>query len=199
MQNNPPLTIGIVLAVFFAAIAIAYGVASTSPEAEEHDGTVAADGQEMPPAPEPGQPDPAVGETPPEVTGADFDGDAMTLPADIDGRQAVTFNAHWCPFCQEEVPELTAWADDHPDLAEQVVVVSTLHDPSGDEYPPEEWIASTGWDASVFADDDGDTAARAWGLTGTPYWVLLEDDGTVAERVSGRIPFDDLTAFLSGS
>ncbi len=55
--------------------------------------------------------DPAVGQTPPTLTGQDFSGGDVTVAPGGGTPQVVIFAAHWCPHCQEEIPLIQEWID----------------------------------------------------------------------------------------
>ena len=141
--------------------------------------------------------DPAVGLPAPEVAGTDLSGAPLVLGPD-DGPRAIVFLAHWCPHCQAEVADLTAWLGDN-ELPEGVEIqsVSTLVDPSRGNFPPAEWLENAGWPYPVLVDDADSTVAEAFGLDGTPFWVFVDADGRVVERVSGELSPDDLAARLA--
>ena len=52
------------------------------------------------------------------------------------------FLAHWCPHCNDEIPELIA-LDENGDIPENLAIVgiSTAVAPDRDNYPPSEWLA----------------------------------------------------------
>ncbi len=145
--------------------------------------------------------DSAVGMTAPTVTGEDPAGAATLIGAGSGQPQAVAFMAHWCPHCQEEVPEVGEWVADGA-LPEDVelVAVSSLHEPSRQNWPPDEWLEREGWPGGILVDADG-VAADAYGLSGTPYWVFTDEEGNVVHRESGRVTraqFENATAAISG-
>jgi hypothetical protein len=47
------------------------------------------------------------------------------------------------------------------------------------------------------ADSKDATAGDAFGLSGYPYFVLIDGDGKVVKRVSGEVAMDELTLLLS--
>jgi thiol-disulfide isomerase/thioredoxin len=135
----------------------------------------------------------AVGMTAPTVTGTSFDGSEVAIGGS--GRaQILVFLAHWCPHCQAEVPLIQQWVDDGG-LPEGVdlVSVSTAMDPAAPNYPPEAWLAREGWTAPVLVDSAG-TVADAFALPAFPYFVFVNADGTVAGRLTGEVPIEDLDA-----
>lgn len=160
---------------------------------------VEGDEEPLPPL-DPAGADPAVGQPAPTVAGETPAGEALTIGAGAGQAQALTFMAHWCPHCQDEVPEVVDWVADGalPDDVE-LVAVSSRHDPARPNWPPDEWLAGEDWPGSVLVDAT-DAAAEAYGLTATPFWVFVDADGEVVARVSGRITraqFEEATAAMS--
>ncbi|MCY3911457.1 MAG: TlpA disulfide reductase family protein [bacterium] len=111
---------------------------------------------------------------------------------------AIVFLAHWCPACQAEVAELTDWLDAGNKLPEGVDLVSvvTLVDSGRDNYPPSQWLANESWPFPVLVDSTDNEIAAALGQAGTPFWVFVHADGTLAARGSGRVLPDDLSRFF---
>ncbi|MCB2223082.1 MAG: TlpA family protein disulfide reductase [Actinobacteria bacterium] len=137
--------------------------------------------------------DPAVGSVPPEAAGADFDGTDVAITDD--GRpKMIVFLAHWCPHCQNEMPEVSAWvaAGGLPDTVDLYAVATSI-DPSRDNYPPSAWFERESLDVPTIVDDARNTIGNAFGLNAYPFWVFVQDDGTIAARISGVLSQDDLT------
>lgn len=136
--------------------------------------------------------DPAVGQTPPSLSGVSFDGSEVEIdPAD--GRaKVVIFLAHWCPHCQNEVPRIQKWINDgkQPDDVD-VYAVSTSVSSDRVNYPPSKWIVRENFTPPVLLDGADSPAAQAYSLPGFPYFVALNSDGTVAQRGSGEVPIED--------
>jgi thiol-disulfide isomerase/thioredoxin len=143
-------------------------------------------------------PDPAIGETIPTLTGKSiYDGSAITIGPDRgDKPQMILFVAHWCPHCQAEVPRLVGLADDGVFDGVDVSAVATATSKSADNYPPSAWLKrdDVKWPFPVMADSPTGTAAKAYGLSAYPYFVLVNADGTVAGRGSGELPEDQIKA-----
>jgi thiol-disulfide isomerase/thioredoxin len=140
--------------------------------------------------------DPAVGTVAPTLTGSAFDGSAIVVKP---GRPTlVIFLAHWCPHCRREVPVLTQWQKSGgvPDGVD-VIGVATATDTSAPNYPPSKWLADEHFPFPVMADSDAFAAANAFGLSGYPYFVLLDSTGKVVQRASGEIDPTTLTPVLS--
>ena len=198
----------IAVVVVLGAIAVIAARDTASEEREEFTATaigeaiqdVSVEGDALPVATD--AEDPALGETIPTVTGADFDGEAVTIGPD-DGAQLIMFVAHWCPHCQAEVPRVLDHIAEDP-LPDDVrlVMVSTSVQQSADNFPPQQWLADEGWEGETLADSAQSQAAAAFGIGGFPYFVVTDDTGTVVALTSGEITmdqFDDLVAAAAGT
>jgi thiol-disulfide isomerase/thioredoxin len=143
--------------------------------------------------------DASIGMTAPIVSGKGFTGTEITT----DGAGTPTllvFLAHWCQFCQREVPLLVQWEKDGlTPTGVDVIAVATGTDPANPNFPPSEWLAREEFPAlwPVIADSQGKDAANAFGLSGYPYFVLVDAQGKVFKRLSGEIPMDQLTEIIN--
>ena len=141
--------------------------------------------------------DPAVGLTAPTLRGTDYSGADVTIAPGTGGPMMIVFLAHWCPHCNDEIPVLLEWRDSGDMPAElQVFGVSTAVSDERPNYPPGEWLRDKGWEWPVLADDAQLTAANTYGVTGFPFFVIVDADGNVAARGSGEIPIEDLDALV---
>jgi thiol-disulfide isomerase/thioredoxin len=136
--------------------------------------------------------DPAIGTKAPVLEGLSFDGTPVTIdPAD--GPVMVVFLAHWCPHCNAEIPRLLSWQTAGGIPADlRIIGVSTAVVSSRDNYPPSEWVVKKAWAWPVMADSAEQTAARAYGVSGYPYFTIVGKDGLVKLRASGEIEVADL-------
>ena len=141
-----------------------------------------------------GATDPAIGMTAPVLTGAGFTGNkVVTSPG---APTLLVFLAHWCPHCQREVPLLVQWQRDGlVPSGLDVIGITTSSDPASPNFPPSEWLAREEFPAlwPVMTDSGEKTAANAFGVSGFPFFVLLDAHGKVALRISGEIEIDALT------
>lgn len=131
--------------------------------------------------------DPAVGLTAPTVSGRDWDGNEHTIGPDGTPKILVLL-AHWCPHCQAEVPVIQDWVDsgglgDQVDLYGITVLTNRLQS----NWPPQEWLEREGWSVPTIMDDAESSAVTAYGLRGTPYYVVLDGENKVLGRISGEI------------
>lgn len=144
--------------------------------------------------------DTAIGATAPVVTGQSFDGTEVVIGGVSEGPTMLVFLAHWCPHCNDEIPELLALngSGDLPGNL-NVVGISTAVDPNGDNYPPSEWIVDKGWDWAVLADTDASEAFQAFGGSGFPFTVMLDANGNVLARKSGSGTAGEINAWIEAA
>lgn len=167
----------------------------------QEQGTVTVEGEALPEYPadaglfaDPAT-DPAVGKTPPTLTGQDFGGGSSTI---VPGGSPmiVIFAAHWCPHCQKEIPLIQEWIDgDNLPDGVQVHLVSTGVKADQNNYPPSDWLSTVGWSEQIMLDNPDQSAAQAYGLTGYPYLVFVGADGKVVQRASGELPIEQFATF----
>lgn len=139
----------------------------------------------------------AVGKAAPVVSGESFDSTPITIGGPTENATLVVFLAHWCPHCNEEIPELIELNSDGriPDGLD-VIGVSTAVRADGENYPPSQWMVDKNWPWPVMADDTELSAIAAEGGTSFPYVVVLDTDGTVLARRAGTATADETADFL---
>lgn len=138
--------------------------------------------------------DPTLGFTAPTVTGTDFDGSTHTVGPD--GRPKILiFLAHWCPHCQAEVPEVQAWLDSGALPAEvDFYSFAVMSDHLRPNWPPQEWLDEEGWTPPVIMDDEQGSVVEAYGMRGTPFYVVLDGENRNIGRFSGKVGVPGLEA-----
>ncbi|MCY4035884.1 MAG: redoxin family protein [bacterium] len=141
--------------------------------------------------------DPALGQPVPGLAGTATDGTPLAWTPG-ERPAAIVFLAHWCPACQAEVAELVDWLEAGNELPEGVDFLSvvTLVDSERGNYPPSRWLADEGWPIPALVDSESNEIAAAMGQAGTPFWVFVNGDGTLATRGSSRLPPEVLTEFF---
>ena len=144
--------------------------------------------------------DPAVGEIAPVITGNSFDGSDITIGGETDGPTMLVFLAHWCPHCNDEIPEILKLRDagSLPDNL-NIIGISTAVAEDRDNYPPSDWIVEKDWTWPVLADTIDAEAFQAYGGTGFPYSVMLQSDGGVNARTSGSSSAEQILAWIEAS
>lgn len=207
-NGNLKVIMYIVFVVVGIAGAVSLGTAggSTTPSAESAvtvpGGVAAAEfqkvtvaGDALPSLPETGA-DSAVGKAAPTITGYDLAGRPATIDPGSDGKATmVVFLAHWCQFCNREIPTLNEWKEKGlvpPNL--RVIGVTTGSRSDQANWPPSKWMLAKKWTFDQFADSEKQEAAGAYGVGGYPFLVYIDAAGNVTSRSSGESALEAITA-----
>ena len=106
--------------------------------------------------------------------------------------------AHWCPHCQREVPRIVKWTNDGSiPKSVDVVAVSTGVKSDQNNFPPSAWLAKENWPGAIVADDTKSQAGLAYGLTGFPFFALVDGTGKVVARDSGEKELEEIQALIA--
>ena len=149
--------------------------------------------------------DPARDVQAPVVAGEDFDGRTVRIDAIAGGPTMVVFLAHWCPHCNDEIPVLNGLRDARSFPAGlNIVAVSTAVSAGRPNFPPDAWLDRMDWTYPVIADGidlehEVLIAADAFGVTGFPFVVLIDGDGTVQARWSGNRPAEEIIRLVESN
>ncbi len=123
-----------------------------------------------------------------------FDGSTFTLSEHLrrDGRPVVlNLFASWCLPCREEIPELSRFAVDRPDV---LVLGVAVQDRWEDALALVEELAPT----YPTGFDTDDQVLLAYPILGVPTTFVIAPDGTIAERYSGKLTYEDLAELVGG-
>jgi len=150
-------------------------------------GTIVVTGTGLPEISESGA-DPAIGQVIPQISGAQFDGEQLDIiPTDGEAK-IIMVVAHWCPHCQAEVPRIQDWLDEAGMPANvELVTIATSNNPAQGNFPAADWLRREKWSVPTIVDDKNNAAAGALGVTGFPYFVVVDAQGKVVYRTSGEI------------
>jgi thiol-disulfide isomerase/thioredoxin len=135
-----------------------------------------------------GQADAAIGLQLGALSGPDaYTGDLVTIdPADGTKRMWMVW-AHWCPYCQQELPELAASHDSfaaaYPDI--EITTITSSIDPTRGN-PLADYLETSQFPFPVIVDDDLAIAGQL-GVSAFPFWIVTDGDGTVLLRSAGYL------------
>ena len=134
--------------------------------------------------------DPALGLPAPEVSSFDFSGQPASIEHDGTPK-LILFLAHWCSHCRREVPAVQGWIDQNgiPAGVDFVSVATSISEFQAN-YPPDAWLEREGWTPRVVVDNAANSISTAFGLTGFPFYVLVDGSGSVVQRISGGVSPD---------
>ena len=172
-------------------------LATQTPITAAASGASAAEAPDVPvgwlPSFEQGQPDAALGVVLGELSGPEYysETDLAVDPADGTTRAWMVW-AHWCPYCQQELPPLSEWYEANADLYPNVELVSvtTSIDPSRPN-PLEPYLDELQLPFPAIVDADLSLAGQL-GASAFPFWVFTGPDGTTLLRVAGYLEVEQL-------
>lgn len=195
----PLMVGGAVVIVLLAAAAASMLMTSTASTtlAEPAVRPVAVSGVALPAFTDPAS-DSAVFQPLPRLAGIGLDGAPMTITGG-DGPMAIVVLAHWCSYCQAEVPEITGFlqAGRLPEGVE-VVALATSIDPARPNFPPSSWLEREAWTIPTLIDDASNGGLAALGLGSFPGFVFVDADGRVAHRHTGALGADAFGQLVEG-
>lgn len=133
--------------------------------------------------------DGVIGQVAPTLIGTTFDEEAIQIGPD--GRpKAVYFLAHFCQFCQQEVPVIQNLIDtgQKPEGIDLYAVSTGVNvEQPGANYPPETWLNRENWTVPTMRDSAASIAFNSMGGQSFPYVVYLDGDNRVLTRSAGQL------------
>jgi thiol-disulfide isomerase/thioredoxin len=112
------------------------------------------------------------------LTGSTLSGGTFDLAAAKGKPTVVNFFASWCGPCNQEAPEVVAFAKAHPDV--QMIGVATNDKP----FDTQSFATKYGIAYPVVMDLDG-SIGNSWGVTGIPTTFFIDKSGTVQKSIVG--------------
>ena len=194
-MNKNFIIAGAVVLVLGLAIAIGVTLSSEPVAAGLPEGEISVVGDSLPQYAGENDDNVALGLAAPTFSAPDQNSEIFQLEKN-GNSQALLFLAHWCGYCQQEVPVVQRFIDSNgvpPGI--DVIAVATSIDRGRDNYPPQEWLEREGWSETQIYDLDREIG-EAYGLNAFPYWVFLDKDLNVLARRTGNLPEDMIGALL---
>ena len=136
---------------------------------------------------------PLVGQSAPAISGPTLAGGSFALGS-LRGRwTVVNFFASWCAPCQQEQPDLVAFAFAHRSPGDAALVGVVFDDASS---TARSFMRSTGatWPAVV---DAGGQIALDYGVRGPPETFIVSPEGTVVAHFDGPMTNASLDYWLN--
>lgn len=127
------------------------------------------------------------------VNGVDYyTGTENTWSADDGIARVWLVWAHWCPYCQAELPDLDAWwlqnSSRYPNV--ELVTISTAMDDSRSN-PLIPYLDAEEFPFPVVVDETGEVS-QLFGTTAFPFWVVTDAEGKVVLRVAGALGIENV-------
>lgn len=194
LNKNFLIAAGVLLVVGFA-VAVGVTLSSEPVTAGLPEGETTITGDPLPVYAGENDDNVAIGLPAPKFSGPNENSEIISLEKNGNAK-AILFLAHWCGFCQDEVPSVQEWINTLgvPEGVE-IIAVATSIDRGRSNYPPQAWLEREGWSETQIYDLDK-KIGDAYGLTSFPYWVFLDNDLNVKARRTGNLPQDAVGQLL---
>ena len=194
-MNKNFIIAGVVVLVLGLAIAIGVTLSSEPVAAGLPEGEITISGEPLPEFAGQNDLDIVAGLPAPTFSAPNENSEIISLEKNGNAK-ALLFLAHWCGYCQKELPIVQNLINTVgvPNGVE-VIAVATAIDRGRENYPPQKWLADEGWSELQLYDLEREIGA-AYGLNAFPYWVFLDKDLNVVARRTGNLPADMVGALL---
>ena len=194
-MNKNFIIAGAVILVLGLAIAIGVTLSSEPVAAGLPEGETTVTGDLLPEFSGENDDNIALGLAAPIFSAPNENSEIVTLEKNGNAK-ALLFLAHWCGYCQKEVPIVQRVINTIgvPDGVE-VIAIATSIDRGRENYPPQKWLDEEGWSETQLYDLDKEIGS-AYGLNSFPYWVFLDKDLNVIARRTGNLPEETVGGLL---
>jgi thiol-disulfide isomerase/thioredoxin len=161
---------------------------------------VSSTGGLLAPLPESGA-DTETGKSVAVLKGYDLQGRPVTIDPAGEGKATlVVFLAHWCQFCNREIPVLNKWRESgEVPTGLRVVGVTTGSKADQANWPPSKWMTAMKWPFEVMADSEAQEAAAAYGVAGYPFMAFVGANGKITARTSGEVPVEQIQIYANAA
>ena len=195
LLNKNFIIAGAVIFVLGLAIAIGVTLSSEPVAAGLPEGETTVTGDLLPEFSGENDDNIALGLAAPIFSAPNENSEIVTLEKNGNAK-ALLFLAHWCGYCQKEVPIVQRVINTIgvPDGVE-VIAIATSIDRGRENYPPQKWLDEEGWSETQLYDLDKEIGS-AYGLNAFPYWVFLDKDLNVIARRTGNLPEETVGGLL---
>ena len=196
LMNKNFIIVGAIVLVVGLAVAIGVSLVAEPLDGNLPEGETTISGDALPEYAGENDINISVGLQAPSFSGPDQNSEIISL--EKNGKSKILlFLAHWCPHCQAEVPVVQEYIDTFGLPADvEVIGILTSIDRSRDNYPPHDWLVKEGWSETQIYDLDREIGT-AYGLNAFPYWVTLDKDLKVVNRVTGELTPDQITVLIN--
>ena len=127
------------------------------------------------------------------INGTDYYTNTELTWSPDDGKARVWLIwAHWCPYCQAELPDLDGWWIENnsrfPNV-ELVTITTAIDDTAANPLIP--YLDAEQFPFPVVIDESG-SMSQMFGTTAFPFWVVTDNTGTVVLRVAGALGIESV-------
>ena len=194
-MNKNFIIAGVIVLVIGLAVAIGVTLSSEPLDAGLPEGEVTISGDALPEFAGQNDMDVASGLPAPLFSAPNENSEIVSLDKNGNAK-ALLFLAHWCGYCQTEVPVVQNLINTvGVPSGVEIIAIATSIDRGRENYPPQKWLSDEGWSETQIYDLNREIGT-AYGINAFPYWVFLDKDLNVVVRKTGNIPEEIVLAQL---
>ncbi len=138
--------------------------------------------------------DEAIGLSAPVARGQSPSGDPLDIGGPRSNSSVVIFVTGWDPHSPGILRAAQMLADRSDDL--EVTVVASMTEESDADYP-DPWLGDNGWRGRTLVDNNTNDVLDAYGISGLPSTVVIDDAGNVIARMAGELDAGALESLVS--
>ena len=195
LLNKNFIIAGVIVLVIGLAVAIGVTLSSEPLDAGLPEGEVTISGDALPEFAGQNDMDVASGLPAPLFSAPNENSEIVSLDKNGNAK-ALLFLAHWCGYCQTEVPVIQNLINTvGVPSGVEIIAIATSIDRGRENYPPQKWLSDEGWSETQMYDLNREIGT-AYGINAFPYWVFLDKDLNVVVRQTGNIPEEIVLAQL---
>ncbi len=195
LLNKNFIIAGVIVLVIGLAVAIGVTLSSEPLDAGLPEGEVTISGDALPEFAGQNDMDVASGLPAPLFSAPNENSEIVSLDKNGNAK-ALLFLAHWCGYCQTEVPVIQNLINTvGVPSGVEIIAIATSIDRGRENYPPQKWLSDEGWTETQIYDLNREIGT-AYGINAFPYWVFLDKDLNVVVRQTGNIPEEIVLAQL---
>ena len=195
LLNKNFIIAGVIVIVLGLAVAIGVTLSSEPLDAGLPEGEVTISGDALPEFAGQNDMDVASGLPAPLFSAPNENSEIVSLDKNGNAK-ALLFLAHWCGYCQTEVPVIQNLINTvGVPSGVEIIAIATSIDRGRENYPPQKWLSDEGWSETQIYDLNREIGT-AYGINAFPYWVFLDKDLNVVVRQTGNIPEEIVLAQL---
>ncbi|ADH98829.1 TlpA family protein disulfide reductase [Salisediminibacterium selenitireducens] len=118
----------------------------------------------------------------------DREGNLVNLDDHL-GEQPIvmTFFSTWCQPCRQQTPEVIAFQEEY---GQEVLVLTVVK--SETRRAVDRFIDDTGYEEPYYVFDFNSDVSKAYGITGQPETIIINQEGIIVEHVVGGVSRDML-------
>ncbi|WP_270182497.1 redoxin domain-containing protein [Alkalihalobacillus sp. CinArs1] len=134
----------------------------------------------------------------PDFTLTTLEDEEKVSLSDFEGKPVfLNFWATWCPPCEEEMPDIQAFADQYGEEVEVISVNFTKFEPKKDEIPI--FVEENNLRFPVLMDNEGKVGEDLYKVISMPTSYMIDREGVIVEKRVGPLTLEEMEEWLQSA